>query len=179
VSTCHLLIEKFRGYFKQKTRDNGSVFWFCDESMPEAFQEIVEEVHGDDGPDDFKYKFIVDILDVMSGIDEDELREDIPDLGEEVYHSDLLEWLGSNNSRAEYVDDAVNEGYASTENFNLMNILSIAQTREKEEVFWVLARNLVENAKEFLPLLENQVIKEAVKDEAKYKDREDESLGIN
>lgn len=92
---------------------------------PEWLESLVYDAHGDYLPDDWRYSFIVEAL---RSIQED--GEDA-ELEADIYNGELLEWLGSNLTRAGYVDEATEEfGYPG----NIMAAIQLGQWQEKQEV---------------------------------------------
>jgi hypothetical protein len=113
--------------FVEKTRDDGSKFWSTD-SEDEAIRDMCHDAHGEMLPNDWKYRFIVDALDLIAEADDVDDVTIEPD----VYTADLTAWLASHNGRIEYLTRAIEE-YEPKDGFTA---LSIAQSIEREEVFY-------------------------------------------
>lgn len=125
------LAERARKYFTVKKRPSGEAFWKLAKVHPGWLYRLVFKVH-DEGqwlPDDYKYEYIVDALDLLSeGIDPEEGRDQLePD----VYTTDLFKWVSSHLNRQAYADEVLQELKPKT----LSDLLMAAQVREKEEVW--------------------------------------------
>lgn len=117
----------------QSTRDNGETFKHLKDDAPDWMQDLCHEAHGRMLPDDHKYQFIFEALDVLANYDSEDDARDA--LEADVYTSDLTAWLSSAVSRMEYVNEAVSQGLVSTEDFDLSSALQAGQLEEKREVF--------------------------------------------
>ena len=142
--TIATLAKEAREHFSQKarytteeTRDNPSMFWThdCDDKGKDAWiYEMTRKAHDGMLPDDYKYAFIVDALDLIldnEPSDENEARE--IEIEPDTYTSDLLKWLSSSNERLGYCDDYVLE-YGAEES-NTEARISGGQRMERQEVF--------------------------------------------
>ncbi|MEO6811041.1 MAG: hypothetical protein ABI353_18175 [Isosphaeraceae bacterium] len=116
-----------RSHFTSKTRNDGSAFWSCDhDTTPEWVQDMARAAHGEMFPDEWRYAFIVEALDLL---EEDEDAE--PDA--DVCTSNLTAWLASRNDRLGYCDDA-REEFAIREDATLFDRLQAGQLAERSEV---------------------------------------------
>lgn len=111
----------------------------------EAIEEHMKnEAYNQDGSwasHQFAHEFIDDYLSGEVGKDVAfTLSESIEDIAEDMaddkrmYNSNLYQWLNSNDHEAEhYINLAVQEGYISTENFDIIKAMQIGMTNEIEE----------------------------------------------
>ena len=135
--TLATLAKEASKHFFQDTRLDGAKFWAhdCDDKGKDAWiYEMTREAHEGMLPDDYKYAFIVDALDLIldnEPSDENEARE--IEIEPDTYTSDLLKWLSSSNERLGYCDDYVLE-YGAEES-NTEARISGGQRMERQEVF--------------------------------------------
>jgi hypothetical protein len=130
-------------WFETKNRDSGESFYSLKDSAPQELKDMIRAAHDKMLPDDYKYAYVVDALEAV------EAYEDIDNIESEieadVYNSDLLKWLSSNLTRAEYVDEYVEEfGISGLKDFDLYKIISGGQYLERVEVFNVVRSFLEE-----------------------------------
>jgi len=127
------LAEHARSFFESKTRPNSEeIFWSMTRRHPSWVRDMLFHIHddGDIFPDDYKYEYVVDFLDLLSdGVDPEE-----PQLEPDPYTHDLLKWLGSHSVRIGYVDEAA-EDFGHSANGGVVGDIMQGQVREKEEVF--------------------------------------------
>lgn len=71
----------------------------------ENISNLIYAAHDKMLPDDFKYRFIREALEIISESSE---IEDIQ-LEADIYNSDLLKWIGSDLHRGYYVDQAIDD----------------------------------------------------------------------
>jgi hypothetical protein len=128
---------------------NGKIYQRITGCAP-ATAELVELAHTDnDGdqmfPDDWKYEFVVESLDLLT-----ECADDVPswdafaDLQEriesDIYNSDLQKWLSSHSYRAAYCDQAAAElGYDNENEPDINARIGRGQWYEKTQVFDTVA----------------------------------------
>lgn len=135
-------------HFETKTRDSGESFQSLKDESPDWMQDLCQDAHDGMLPDDHRYDFIVDALNALvDNEDEDEARSSIDS---SIYNRDLLNWLSSSLSRAEYVNQGVSEfGMDSNvSGFDLFNALQLGQLFEKREVFESVLNSLQEKLDE-------------------------------
>jgi hypothetical protein len=132
------LIRKFH-LWEQKIRVTGEKFMIY-----KGRQEFIMNCHGTDFlPDDFRYGMICSIMDKLLEYDfasfeelqDKGLDHEMIDNLVDIYNHVLLQWAASNLKRAEYVNSAVNDGYADTDNFDLFKVLAAGQYLEIRELF--------------------------------------------
>lgn len=97
---------------------------------------MIRDVHNTMLPDNYKYQFIVDSLELIA---ESKDIEDIR-LESDVHTSELLKWLSSHLMRLSYCDDA-KETYG-LEGHALVNVISAGQEYEKNEVLQIVLDHL-------------------------------------
>jgi hypothetical protein len=77
--------------------------------------DVIHEAHGDMLPDDWKYEHVYHIASRIADMENetaDAIRDnehEICDSLVDVYNSNLLAWVGSNLTRAAFVDEAISE----------------------------------------------------------------------
>lgn len=95
--------EMVRKFFVKKTRDDGNSFYCLTDNAPLAVKDLVRNCHDGMLPDDYRFMFIMQVLDAIA-----EAYENDP-LEPEIYNNKLLDWLGSRLDRPGYVDRAIDE----------------------------------------------------------------------
>lgn len=125
----------------EPVRREGVEVMIRDSNADDALQAMCREAHGDMFPDDWRYSFIVEALNM---IEENENLDDCADeIYADVYTSDRLAWLASHLERAGYVDEAVNELGIGGEpgrrgGFSVLECIAFGQIAERREVFEVV-----------------------------------------
>jgi len=134
--TIAALAAEARKHFTQDTRSNGDKFWANDvkdtDPVSGWIYGMVRDAHGDMMPDDYRYAFVVDALDVIADSDAetgDDARDSIV-MESDIYTSDLLKWLASRNDRLDYCDQYADE----TDTNGTLERISGGQWTEKNEV---------------------------------------------
>jgi len=148
VYTLQEKAEYFRNQFETRTRDNGEKFWclkdeFKTEDHDSRIENFIrEDLHNSMFPDDYKYEYVVDALDLISEY------EDFNDINCEpdIYTQDLFKWAASHSSRQEMCNDIISECNPKS----IEEILAYAQQREREEVLHLV--------KEFLDNIDSDYI---------------------
>lgn len=136
MKTMENLATEARSFFQEAQRHDGSNYWRTADDAPEWMDGLALAAHDfvEMLPNDWRYQFIVDALDVLTDIgDGDEYHEHI-DSDVSVYSSELCKWLGSHSSRAGYVDSATAE-YGRSDSDGIINDMMRGQYMEREEVF--------------------------------------------
>ena len=128
--------EKMHDHFRSMKRDNGEGFYVLDDTREDWMQDVAHEAHGDFMPDDWRYEFIEDALDILrqwdEDADEDSLREASSELRTYIYNADMLRWLASNLNRIGYTDEALEEtGHGES----IMDEIGAGMLSEQVEVF--------------------------------------------
>lgn len=95
-----------------KERTDGTKF-IAPENTIEWQQDIIRNAHLDRMPSDDIYERIYNILDRLSGLDdeagEDEARDVIYEIEPDCYTSDLANWLSDNNNNVYYLTEALEQ----------------------------------------------------------------------
>ncbi len=92
-------------------------------------------------PDDYKYEYIIDALELIASQDNDACIEDLlAEIEADCYNHQLLKWLASSNSRVEYVDRYFDEFVGERE--DLIKQISLGQWLEKTEVANIVLQTL-------------------------------------
>lgn len=137
------LAREYREAFTTKQRDDGQSFTTLKDSYPDApedVQELVAATHDDRkmSPDDYRYEWTVNSLDLISDATEEEDLEDLAyEIEADIYTTDLIRWLGSRADRYCWVDEAIEEGFEpGTE--GVIGDIMLGQAYEKEHVYRIV-----------------------------------------
>jgi len=113
------------------------------EGTPEWVKNLVRESHAGHLPDDYKYTFIANALDLIV---ESGDFEDVEDVRSEIQADtsthDLLVWLDSHSNRTAYTDVVLEEYWPQ----DTHQLLELGQLREREEVFDLVVSELTKRA---------------------------------
>ena len=143
--TVNELAREALGWFITDTRDSGEKFVKTKYGRPDWLKTLIFTAHDGMLPDDYRYKFIEDALEIIAEADDNSL--DCPEIEADSYTSELTKWLHSRNDRVYYLTEALEE-YEIKDGFQA---LQEAQLRERKEVFYSVLnslRELCENQKE-------------------------------
>lgn len=146
ATTIQEFAAEIRKHFSIKTRDNGKRFYVLNEDAKEAYEDLVREVHHSSKilPDDYRYEFLVDALDLISeASDSDDL--DCPNIEGDTYYTNLFDWLKESYDGPGYCDEAVAEGFEFKDTITL---ITIGQIKEREEVYFTALQWLRDNLPE-------------------------------
>jgi hypothetical protein len=125
--------------FTSKKRANGESFWCLKDGKNKKWvQDMIQKAHCGMLPDDYKYQFAYESLLAIADTDN---ADDIT-LESDIYNSDLLQWVSSNLTRSEYVNEAVSEYGLDIKDFDLYKVLSMGQYMEKQEVLGIVRNEL-------------------------------------
>ena len=134
ATTVQGLAQSYAELFTKDTRSDGQDFWKVDGDKAAGLQSLIEDAHGDMFPDDFKYETIHSALCDIADVGTDDA---VDGLEAGVYNSDLLKWLSSDLSRAEYVNEAMTELGLSFGDIDggVMGMIGLGQIKEKREIY--------------------------------------------
>lgn len=124
--------EYFLNKYEQRTRESGEKYYCAKDLSDTEARDLSFACHenGNMFPDDHRYEFMIEALEIFSECDgENEAEDRIYEIEADIYTSDLTEWLNSNNSRVYYLTEVLEET-GTQDGFTL---LSMAQQKEKEE----------------------------------------------
>ena len=128
--TLQALATEARSHFGQKTRtDDSTVFWCLADQTPDWVRELVHAAHGEMSPDDYRYAYIVESLDLLAECDDPDDIQVEPD----VYTHELCAWLGSRADRYYHCDEA-REELGLADDASIINRIQAGQINEREEV---------------------------------------------
>jgi hypothetical protein len=133
VPTLQTLAEEVRAGFTLDKRTDGSEYWTRRDKSERWITDLCHEAHGDMMPDDVRYEYIVDALDIIAEHGDDADAAESLDSNVDIYNSDRTAWLASHNGRQEYADRAVSDGLC--DGADIMQTLGCAQYLEREEVY--------------------------------------------
>jgi hypothetical protein len=140
--TVNELAKEALGWFITDTRDNGEKFVKTKYGRPDWLKTLIFTAHDGMLPDDYRYKFIEDALEIIAEADDNSL--DCPEIEADTYTSDLTAWLNSRNDRVYYLSEALEE-YEIKDGFRA---LQAAQLRERDEVYYSVLNSLRELCKD-------------------------------
>lgn len=134
--------------FTTMTRIDGMVIVICKPDAPDWITDAVQEAHGGMMPDDMRYKMIrslaADISEALAYNADADLSYEASehcDSAVSCYHSDRFAWLASHNSRADYCDEAREEGMVA-DDATLSDRVAAGWYRECEEIWHSLAASV-------------------------------------
>lgn len=128
------LAKEVLAQFETKFRDGGRPFKVLKEDVPDWIADLCRAAHGDMLPDDERYDLIQDV--VQSLVDHDSTDDARDSLEPDTYNMDRLQWLASHLGRADYVNQAINDGVIDVSSeFNLMDVIGAGQIIEMQQVF--------------------------------------------
>lgn len=126
--------------FTVDERDNGEKFYHLRDGSPEWMTEVCRKAHGEMFPDDWRYQFISDAVDMLAESDDwDDCRSEIES---DIYTGQLMAWLASRTDRFEYCDQFVEE--MGSEGRDTLERISGGQWMERCEVFELVAQALAD-----------------------------------
>lgn len=133
------LAEHARSFFTTHKRGEEEIY-VTEKRHPTWIHKMIFRIH-DNGnilPDDYKYEYTVDALDLLAEGNDPEDTQLEPD----VYNHDLLKWLASHLERVGYVDEAAEDMGHSDQ--GIIGDIAQGQWREKDEVFHLVVDALKE-----------------------------------
>jgi len=122
-----------RTFFEQDKRTDGTEYWRATNAAPDWVSPLLcRAAHDGMLPDDWRYRFTVDALDILSETDnEDEITERL-DNDVDVYYGALALWLASHSERFGYCDEAAEE--LGADKMPISQRIQIGQLAERREV---------------------------------------------
>ena len=143
--TIQTLAAQLSAAFVSDVRTNGATFYKLADGSPEWMNDATFAAHGEFLPDDWRYAAIRELSSRMAESEDPEDGFEECDSAVDVYNSKLADWLASNNSRAAYVDEAIEEfGYPG----DLIKALQCGQLAEYREIWAALYSFLSDMAEE-------------------------------
>lgn len=142
------LAKEARSFFERLTRNTGETVWVRKDGCPDWITEMVWEAHnrGEIFPDDYRYEFVVQSLNIIADSESDDL-DDLSPLEADVYTHDRLKWLGSRLDRYGYVDEVL-ERYGGDAFRSVIDMIGAGQEEEKAEVYQSVLNFLRQRVKE-------------------------------
>lgn len=138
--------EEARSHFEQIKRGDDQI-WSVKDSAPQWVTDLAHHAHGDMMPDDWRYQFIVDALDILAEEENPDNYVIALDADVDVYTGELLAWLGSRLDRTSYVNEALEEcgrDAIAPEEPNIVKDIMAGQYKEREEVLYLVRDFLAE-----------------------------------
>jgi hypothetical protein len=124
-----------RKYFVNAKKIDGSPLCYAIMDKPNWVLNIIREVNYNPLPDNYKYKFVIDSLDLIIK-NEGELDGKYPE--PDVCHDNLIDWLECDKERLQYCDNAMQVCELPT----MFSILQMGQLQEIMEVLEVVKSHL-------------------------------------
>lgn len=145
MKTIQELAQEYLQFFETKNGENGILTYTWKDGSPQELKDLIREAHGDMMPEDYKYAWVVDSLQIIADDrDEESIEADI-------YNRDLLNWLSSHLDRPGYCDQYAEEFGVDSNNFSIINVISGGQYMEKMEVY----RSVLNSLEEILEEMED------------------------
>jgi len=145
TAVIQALAQQVLDRLEERTRSGEDTYLALASDAPEWMTELMHEAHGDFLPDDWRYIFIRDALEAITGHDDfDDARDHCVD-DPEVYTRKLLDWVASSLCRVGYCDEALEDGSAPV---TLVELLQVGRGRERGEVFDLVLSSLRKRADE-------------------------------
>lgn len=103
----------------------------------EWVNKTMAECLGDRGLTGFTHRFMLEAA-VALVESEGDFSKAIKTIEADIYTDDLMKWLGSDYASSELVNDVVNTKTYSSQMFNIMDCVMLAQGIEKKRIFEIL-----------------------------------------
>ena len=140
------IVKAFAAAFETRQRDNGETFVCLADGSPEWMSELTMTAHDGIMPEDWRYRMIQRAAGELADREPetwDDVICEIADCLVTVYNHELTGWLSSHLGRAEYVNDAVNDGLApGAYDFDLFKALQAGQHLEYQEIISLILGEL-------------------------------------
>jgi hypothetical protein len=150
-------IEKLRAILshmiKHHNSKEGHPIWVLKDNSPDWMQEVIQKAHGDKGPDDLTYEYIVEALRVF----DENYREPVPDklvmdledclmqLDPDIYTNKLTGWLHRRVDNIYYLNQAIEQynemGHTEYSGTDLLQCAQMIHKLEVANALIVASRN--------------------------------------
>lgn len=133
MDTIKSLAAEALSHMIEKKRDNGEAFVCFDKDAPEWCSELARHAHGDMLPDDWRYRFLEEVLQTIDDCESDDvemIRDSMYEIEPDIYTGQLLAWLASSIARLDYVDQYRDDGFNGPTGAAIMG----GQMLEKQKV---------------------------------------------
>ncbi len=129
-------------HVERKTTDSKMILVLKDDA-PQQLRDMVHAAHLGLVPNDTSVRMIYEMLCALSDVRDDSAVEDIiAEFEPPIHYNELIDWLGSDTTRVDYADDAIERLRAVGSEFNLLNVLRLAYKLEVEEIAAVIVNEL-------------------------------------
>ena len=145
MTTIAELAAQAAGWFETAERPpeagktEGQAFVRLKDGAPDWITDLMHSTHHDCDilPDDWKYEYTQDALEILAecGDDEDRAQDRAIEWEPDCYNGELLRWVGSHTERAGYVEESVRDSGMEAKDFDFWRALACGQAREFDEVF--------------------------------------------
>jgi hypothetical protein len=129
-------------HVERKTTDSKVVLVLRDDA-PHRLREMVHAAHLGLAPNDTSIRMIYELLCALSDVGDDSaVDEIIAEFEPPIYYHELIDWLGSDTTRVDYADDAIERLRAVGSECSLLDVLRLAYKLEVEEIAAVIVNEL-------------------------------------
>ena len=129
-------------HVERETTDSKVILVLKDDA-PHQLRDMVHAAHLGLVPNDTSVRMIYEMLCALSDVRDDSAVEDtIAGFEPPIYYNELIDWLGSDTTRVDYADAAIERLRAVDSEFNLLNVLRLAYKLEVEEIAAVIVNEL-------------------------------------
>ncbi|HXY87605.1 MAG TPA: hypothetical protein VEG44_04135 [Candidatus Acidoferrales bacterium] len=134
-------------HVERETTDNKVVLVLKDDA-PQQLRHMLHGAHLGLVPNDTSVRMIYELLCALSDArDDSEVDGIIAEFESPIYYHELIDWLGSDMTRVDYADDAIERLRAIDSEFNLLDVLRLAYKLEVEEIAAVIVNELKDDDK--------------------------------
>jgi hypothetical protein len=110
---------------------------------PQKLRDLVQAAHLGLVPNDTSIRMIYEMLCALSDVSDDSaIADTIAEFEPPTHYNELIDWLGSDTTRVDYADDAIERLRAGRSEFNLLDVLRLAYKLEVEEIAAVIVNEL-------------------------------------
>lgn len=129
-------------HVERETTDSKVILVLKDDA-PHQLREMVHAAHLGLVPNDTSIRMIYEMLCTLSDVRGDSAVDGIiAEFEPPIYYNELIDWLGSDMTRVDYADDAIERLRAVGSEFNLLNVLRLAYKLEVEAIAAVIVNEL-------------------------------------
>ena len=129
-------------HVERETTDSKVILVLKDDA-PQQLRDMVHDAHLGLVPNDTSVRMIYELLCALSDVRDDSAVDGIiAEFEPPIYYNELIDWLGSDTTRVDYADDAIERLRAVGSEFNLLDVLRLAYKLEVEEIAAVIVNDL-------------------------------------
>ena len=129
-------------HVERETTDSKVILVLKDDA-PQQLRDMVRDAHLGLVSNDTSVRMIYELLCALSDAhDDSEVDGILAEFEPPIYYRELIDWLGSDTTRVDYADDAIERLRAVGSEFNLLDVLRLAYKLEIEEIAAVIVNEL-------------------------------------